>query len=287
MVTLSLLHVEKLFLLFVRTTAIIMFIPVLGARRVPIRVKLGLSAFVSVLMFPLVEHTSYIPGIFLFVMTIWREILIGIVLGLVVRLLFGGIQLGGQMMGFKMGFGIVNVFDIQSNQQVSIVTNFIYMLAVLIFLCINGHHVCLVVLAKSFEIVTPGQFHFSSELSHMILALGKDMYIIALKIGFKPFALSLSKGRSWFDKPVLSLPKDEGGSKLRRICPTIWVPLHYTHLTASISFLLSVSPLPRLVFIGQIVLDCRVEGVCCQQSAVNAVLRQPSQGIQHILLPDL
>lgn len=166
-----------------------MFIPVLGARRVPIRVKLGLSAFVAVLMFPLVEHTSYIPGIFLFVMTIWREILIGIVLGLVVRLLFGGIQLGGQMMGFKMGFGIVNVFDIQSNQQVSIVTNFIYMLAVLIFLCINGHHVCLVVLAKSFEIVAPGQFHFSSELSHMILALGKDMYIIALKIGFPVTAL--------------------------------------------------------------------------------------------------
>jgi len=25
-----------------------------------------------------------------------------------------------------------------------------------------------------------------------------------MKIGFSPFALSLSKGRSWFDKPVLS-----------------------------------------------------------------------------------
>jgi hypothetical protein len=28
--------------------------------------------------------------------------------------------------------------------------------------------------------------------------------VIALKTGFKPFALSLSKGCSWFDKPVLS-----------------------------------------------------------------------------------
>jgi hypothetical protein len=28
----------------------------------------------------------------------------------------------------------------------------------------------------------------------------KTALVIALKIGFKPFTLSLSKGRSWFDK---------------------------------------------------------------------------------------
>jgi len=29
-------------------------------------------------------------------------------------------------------------------------------------------------------------------------------FVIVTKIGFLPFALSLSKGHSWFDKPVLS-----------------------------------------------------------------------------------
>ena len=52
-----------------------------------------------------------------------RKLLFGLVLGYVTTLFFSLVQTAGQVMDMQMGFGMVNVFDVQSNISVPVTGN--------------------------------------------------------------------------------------------------------------------------------------------------------------------
>ena len=82
-----------------------------------------------------------------------------------------------------MGFSIVNVIDPINNEQVSIISQFQYLVAVLIFLLMNGHHIFLYAIGESFRIIPPLGFHFSGELMQLLLGFVKNMLEVAIKTG--------------------------------------------------------------------------------------------------------
>ena len=59
----------------------------------------------------------------------------------------------GQMVGFQTGFAITNVIDPQSGVQVSILANTAYLVAIILFLLLNGHHILLNAIRNSFDII--------------------------------------------------------------------------------------------------------------------------------------
>ena len=89
----------------------------------------------------------------MFIMAWGLEVLIGYTLGFVAYVIFAGIQLAGQMMDMQMGFGIVNVIDPQSGTQVPLIGNFQYLVAIMVFLGINGHHLLLRALNDSYHFI--------------------------------------------------------------------------------------------------------------------------------------
>jgi flagellar biosynthetic protein FliR len=111
------------------------------------------------------------------------EVMIGAVIGMIARLIFAGIQLAGQLIGFQMGFAIVNVIDPAFSLQVSIIAQFQYLIALLLFLSLNGHHMFLYAVAESFRILPPLAFHFSGGLMQAITGFVRDMFEIGIKVG--------------------------------------------------------------------------------------------------------
>ncbi|NTW15965.1 MAG: flagellar biosynthetic protein FliR, partial [Syntrophaceae bacterium] len=106
-------------------------------------------------------------------------------------LIFDGIQLAGQLIGFQMGFSIVNVIDPVNNEQVSIIAQFQYLIAMLVFLIMNGHHIFLYAIAESFRIIPPLGFHFSGELMQSVVVFVKNMLEVAIKTGAPIIAVLL------------------------------------------------------------------------------------------------
>ncbi len=176
-------QIEIFIFVFLRVSAIVATMPILGNRQVPIRVKGGLSLVIAFLIFPFVELHTPPPDILLLVLRMAGEIMVGITLGFAGRLLFAGVQLAGQLAGFQMGFAIVNVFDPITSSQVSIIAQFQYLLAMLIFLAVDGHHIFLYAIAESYKIVPLLDFHFSGELTQSIVELSKGIFIVAIKVG--------------------------------------------------------------------------------------------------------
>lgn len=84
-------------------------------------------------------------------MLIAREILIGLLLGFIGYLMFMAIQTAGSFIDIQIGFGIANVIDPMTGTSAPVIGNFKYMIALLMFLSMNGHHHLLDAIVYSYK----------------------------------------------------------------------------------------------------------------------------------------
>ena len=162
-----------------------MIVPVFESRNIPVIFKLGLSFAVSIILFPVIEFDSFpvFTGLLPFALGVAGEIMLGVIIGLSVKLLFSGIQLAGQITGIQMGFGMSRVLDPNMGTQVSNIGQILNLVALLMFLSINAHHFFLRAIADSFHMVPPLGFQFGNSLIEQLITLTGNMFIIAIKAG--------------------------------------------------------------------------------------------------------
>jgi flagellar biosynthetic protein FliR len=181
--------------IFLRVSALLIMIPIIGERAVPVRVKGGLAILVSLLVFPSIRaDMNNLPAeedIFTLAIAMIGEIMIGVVIGLITKIIFAGIQFAGEMIGIQVGFSIVNVIDPVTSTQVSVIAEFQYLIALLVYLAIDAHHTLIFAIIDSYRIVSPLNYHFSGPLMKHILILSKELFSMAIKISAPIMAVLL------------------------------------------------------------------------------------------------
>jgi len=178
-------HFDAFVLVLLRVSAMIVTIPVISEGTIPFRFKAALSIVITIIIFPLVvdqipptKNYHVVQLMFLMI----GETLIGIIIGFVSRLIFAAIQTAGNVIGLEMGFSIANVIDPMSSEQISIITELQYLIAMLVFLTVNAHHLFFQAIIQSYVVLKPLSFHFSGPLMQLIFEASKEMFIIALKL---------------------------------------------------------------------------------------------------------
>ncbi|MGD9008308.1 MAG: flagellar biosynthetic protein FliR, partial [Desulfobacteraceae bacterium] len=128
-----------LFFIMIRVSAIMFTLPFLDARNVPVLLKAGLVLAVSWMLMPQLNLTPPVlpSSPVAFGIGIASEVGIGLIIGLAVQLLFVGIQLAGQMAGFQMGLAIANVVDPVSSMQIPMLSQFLYLFSMVLFLSLD------------------------------------------------------------------------------------------------------------------------------------------------------
>lgn len=180
-------------LILIRVSAILLMFPFFNARVIPVLTKAGLALMITIVLFPVI-HTKMVefPDTLIgMVQLIIAELIAGMILGLLVQVFFEGIRIMGQMVGFQTGFAITNIIDPQSGVQVSIFANMAYLVAIIFFLLLNGHHLLLSALKESFEIMPAGSLGLNGEMFTKLMNIYGDMFVIAVKIGAPAIAALL------------------------------------------------------------------------------------------------
>jgi flagellar biosynthetic protein FliR len=137
----------------------------------------------SILIFYLVPKINFDNiTTLLLILVILKELLIGIMIGILGRFLFVGVQFGGQIIGFQMGFGVVNILDPQTNSQISIIAQFQNIVMILIFLSIGGHRLIIEAIVQCFKIVPLGTFVIPEHSYMFLVKTFSEIFVIALKI---------------------------------------------------------------------------------------------------------
>ncbi|MBM4165831.1 MAG: flagellar biosynthetic protein FliR [Ignavibacteria bacterium] len=171
-------------LLFVRIGSMVMIAPVLGHEAVPPQVKIVLSLFLALIFYPFVfKMKQQIPlQLAPFVIAVFSEACIGMLMGFAAGIFFAGAQVAGDFLAFNMGLGFAQMFDPGMNQQVTVLSKFFYVIALLIFVVINGPHFLLQGLQLSYSYVPIGHFQLSESLYKEVITLSKTMFVVAVKI---------------------------------------------------------------------------------------------------------
>ncbi len=179
----SLPQLQMFFLVFLRTGAFLMALPLLGSASVPLLFRIGLALAASVLLFPVLVLPPMPANTDVIALGLAAagEVLLGILAGFSIRLVFEGVQLAGQLAGYQMGLAIAEVLDPATDDQVAILAQFISLMASVLFLVINGHHWFIRTLVQSYEVVPPLGFQVSAGVIDRLIRLTADLFVVGLK----------------------------------------------------------------------------------------------------------
>lgn len=126
--------------------------PVLGNMRFPLRARVGLALMITAVISPALPPLPSIApdspaslGLFA------QQLLIGLTMGFAMRLVFTAVEVAGDYIGLQMGLGFALFFDPQQSSQMPVIGQFLGLMAMLLFLVLDGHLMMISVLADSFR----------------------------------------------------------------------------------------------------------------------------------------
>lgn len=181
-----------LLLVFIRMTSLFVITPVFGRREMPAYLKIGLAFFCSYIMVPLLGDVRIeYSNLFSFTAIAAKEFLVGIIIGFVSFMVFSALYLAGQIIDMQVGFGMVNILDPTTNTQVPLIGNFIYIMTTILFLTIDGHHVLLAALYKSYSVLPIDGFAFTEAMTNNIASIFAEVFLIGFKISIPVLAATL------------------------------------------------------------------------------------------------
>ena len=167
-----------------RVAGLFAIAPILGHRLVPVKVRIPLTLLLTYFLFSYTSSTPIQVGDSLWPLAglALRELGFGLLLGFLFQILFIGVQFGGGVIGYQIGFALVNVVDPSTSTNISIISQVKLLIATLVFLVINGHHVMLQALFESFKLVPLGQVSFNTVAADGIVKFAGETFVIGIKL---------------------------------------------------------------------------------------------------------
>jgi flagellar biosynthetic protein FliR len=137
---------------FFRILALVSSAPFFGARGIPMTTKVGLAFMLTIVIAPLAGPMPAVqPGSAAGLYIVAQQLMIGFAMGLAIRVLFAAVEMAGHIMGLQMGLGFATFFDPQNSGQTPVVGQFLGLIAMLLFLAVNGHLLIITALVESFQ----------------------------------------------------------------------------------------------------------------------------------------
>lgn len=182
------------FLVMIRISGMLSTAPIFGSSFVKPMVRISLAIAITMILFRFIPPITLasVEGPLLIVL-ILKELLIGIMFGVILRLMFVAVQIGGEFIGFQMGFSMVNVMDPTSGTSLSLMDQFLNITVTLIFIAVDGHHLVIKSIAQSFSTIPLGVFTFKTEAPYYIVTLLTECFLIGLKIVAPVFVIMMIK----------------------------------------------------------------------------------------------
>lgn len=189
------------FLVFVRMTSFFVTAPIFMMRDVPVPFKIGLAFFLSLISLSFPHLPESVPLDNLFWLLVMKEAMVGITIGFAGALIFYAVQVAGIFIDMQVGFAMANIFDPQTGVQTPITGRLKYILAILFLLSLNGHHLLIRGIFKSFEWIAIDQWipalsdgHVSTFLIEALGHMFQTAFLIAVPVAGALFLVDIALG---------------------------------------------------------------------------------------------
>ncbi len=213
-------------LVFARMGAMVMLMPGFGETNIPVRVKLSIALFLTLVMLPLHRSAYHVDlsSVSALGVLMVQEIVIGIVLGATARVTLSALAVAGSVIAQQLGLGFVTSVDPTQGQQGVLIGNFLSILGMTLLFATDSHYLVISALNESYRIFSPGELVPTGDVA----ALATRAFAAAFKIGMQLSAPFL----------VFGLVFNIGLGVLARLMPQMQVYFVGVPLSIMVGFLI-------------------------------------------------
>ncbi|MBC3917367.1 flagellar biosynthetic protein FliR [Undibacterium sp. CY18W] len=166
-----------------RILGMIAVAPPFGNNTVPVQIKLALGIVLSLIVAPTLPAMPALDPVSLNgILVLSQQLIIGIGMGFVMRVVFSAIEMAGEVAGLTMGLGFATFFDPQTQGRSSAIAQFLVLTATLLMLTANVHLSMLATLVESFQTI-PISTTFQTGLNYQKMALwGEQIFSVGMHL---------------------------------------------------------------------------------------------------------
>ncbi len=170
-------------LIFVRVAAFFATVPLFSYRTIPTPFKIGFSFFLALVMYYTVD-SSNVPIDNMYLFLLMKEAIVGLLIGLLAYIILSAIQIAGGFIDFQMGFAIANVIDPQTGAQSPLTGQYLYIIALLFLLSVNGHHLLIDGIFYSYNLIPMQSFipFEDGTIAEFVITTFNKMFLIAFQM---------------------------------------------------------------------------------------------------------
>ncbi|RKD75357.1 flagellar biosynthetic protein FliR [Sinobaca qinghaiensis] len=173
-------------LVLARVLAFFTTMPLFSYRNVPSYFKVGLGIFFAFfILFSIDAPAMEVDSTF--VLILFKEILVGLSIGLLAGMLLYAVQTAGMFLDTSLGFLMANVIDPQTGAQTPLTGGYLYTFTLLLLLALDGHHMMLDGMFYSYNFIPMEQVTLPFGDEEVVRHIARSfalMFMIAFQMAF-------------------------------------------------------------------------------------------------------
>lgn len=171
-------------LVFARIGAALSVMPGFGSMQVPMNIRLTFALAVSFILTPTLTGFLPIepPQVSALVLLLASEILIGLFMGMIPRVFMGALQTAGTILSMVASMANMFIQDPIAEQQSSVLSTYLSMMALTIVFVTDTHHLMLMALVDSYSIFTPVGGPMVADMSDFLAHKVADSFAMGLQL---------------------------------------------------------------------------------------------------------
>jgi flagellar biosynthetic protein FliR len=178
-------------LVFVRAGAFLVTLPLFTMLHVPVRVRVALAGLLALLIAPTLPSfplagLQFLDWIGLFT----REVLCGLVIGFVTRMVFFASDFAGQIMGNEMGLNLASVMDPVNGRPTAVPSMVMFVLTCMLMMTLDMHHWLLTGFQYTYTLLPIGGGQLREVLFTNILDHTRRVFLVGVQIAGPMIAAS-------------------------------------------------------------------------------------------------
>jgi len=181
------LMIEKLFgfvMVLTRISTFFLVIPIFSWKSIPIRIKVAMTVLLAI-FFSMIIPAPVVAGKVSnveAVLLIANEATYGLALGLVAAFVFAAVKFSGRIIERQMGLAMAQILDPLTGDRAQPLGSLLEIIFIMLFLSVNGHHLFLLIISRSYESFPAGSIPTIPVLTEGIIQAGSTMLIHGLKL---------------------------------------------------------------------------------------------------------
>jgi flagellar biosynthetic protein FliR len=184
-------------LTFARVGAMVMLMPGIGEQLISMRSRLAFALLLTLVLFPLTRtllpaggEPASVIGVLI------GEIAVGLLIGLVVRMIVGALQTAGTIVAQQLGLAFAMSVDPAMGGQQAAIGNLLTLLGIALIFAADLHHLAIAAIRDSYTLLPPAGIPATEDAANLaIQAVGKG-FALAVQISapFIAFAILFNLG---------------------------------------------------------------------------------------------